>query len=169
VVLSEARKVTAHYRKRWILPLSSAALILLGIGLSLPLVDWKQDNYQPKQLAPAPAKQTDTRAESEQSMSKPALPQFNISIPPKMEYRAQEKTDSVGPERKRRQQAPAEVMLQSADSGRSDMTPEQWLREIETMIEAGREQAAKRALDGFIKIYPDYPLPKSLQTWQANE
>jgi hypothetical protein len=187
-VLAEARKVTARYRKRWILPLSSAALILLGVGLSLPLIDLKEDIYQPRLPLPASVEQTDSRPESESVLSKPAppqapaaasdgfeprsmaepVPQFEMASPPVMEYRARERSQALGPERKRKQQA-SEAKLQSADSGISDLPPEQWLLEIEAMIEAGRDPAAKRALNGFIKVYPDYPLPKSLRTWQAEQ
>jgi hypothetical protein len=187
-VLAEARKVTARYRKRWILPLSSAALILLGVGLSLPLIDLKEDIYQPRLPLPASVEQTDSRPKGESVLSKPAppqapaaasdgfkprsmaepVPQFEMASPPVMEYRARERSQALGPERKRKQQA-SEAKLQSADSGISDLPPEQWLLEIEAMIEAGRDQAAKRALNGFIKVYPDYPLPKSLRTWQAEQ
>lgn len=185
-ILGEARKVSAHYRKRWIVPLSSAALILLGIGLSLPLIDLQEDLYQPKQRASAPVEQVDSHAESEQVMAKPAqtppaaasdeargrlvepVPQREMVAPPATKYRARKQKQLLGPEPKRQRLLP-EAMLQSSDRGRSELTPEQWLLEIEAMIEAGRDQPARRALNGFIKIYPDYPLPKSLQTWQAKQ
>ncbi|MCG8489396.1 MAG: hypothetical protein MI756_18155 [Chromatiales bacterium] len=178
-VLSEARRATAKYRNRWIVPLSSAALILLGIGLSLPLIDL--DIYDEHQHMPAPAPQAESIYESDQALQKPALPtapasgavelrnqavpapQADLAAPPRMEQRAKAKR---APEREPLREVP-EAVLQSIDREQSDLTPELWLAEIEALIASGQDQAARHSLNGFMSTYPDYPLPESLLIWQS--
>ncbi|MCG7985914.1 MAG: hypothetical protein JAZ20_05160 [Candidatus Thiodiazotropha weberae] len=181
-VLNQARKATAKHRNRWIVPLSSAALLLLGIGLSLPLIDLRNDIYDQPPRLPAPAPQADSRFESDQTLQIPAqapassaielqkrsepVPQAELTSPPLMEQRARAKAREGAAERKQLQEAP-ETILQSIDSEKAHRTPELWLTEIEALIEAGQDQAARRSLDAFMVTYPDYPLPKSLQSWQS--
>ncbi|ODB83106.1 hypothetical protein A3194_16585 [Candidatus Thiodiazotropha endoloripes] len=181
-VLSRARKATAKYRNRWIVPLSSAALLLIGIGLSLPLIDLRHDVYDQPQHQPAPAPQAESLSESDQSLQKPAkapasrvierqnraepVPQADMAAPPLMEQRAKTKFRQGTAERKQLQEAP-ETMMRSIDSEKTHSTPERWLTEIEALIESGQDQAARRSLSAFRASYPDYPLPKSLQSWQS--
>ncbi|MCG7917929.1 MAG: hypothetical protein N0E37_09270 [Candidatus Thiodiazotropha taylori] len=183
-VLSEARRVAAKRRSRWILPLSSAALLLLGVGLSLPLIDLRNDFYQPPHSTPAPAPQAESRSESDQTLPAPAkapagqaiemqkraapAAQYELAAPPVMEQRARTKARAGKAERKQLRAVP-EASLQSTDSEAYQRPPERWLAEIEAMIESGQEQAARRSLTLFMTTYPDHPLPKSLQIWQSTQ
>jgi hypothetical protein len=181
VVLNEARRVTAKNRNRWIVPLSSAALILLGIGLSLPLIDLQNDIYHEKRRQPSPAQQVDSLSESDHELAKPTLPQApasrttkfrsmadpmpqpqaEMAAPPAVEYRAREKTHSTAAENR--------LQEQPHDSAQAVLTPQQWLVEIEQLIASGREQAARRALNEFMQRYPDHPIPESLQRLESAE
>ncbi|MBW9259985.1 MAG: hypothetical protein K1564_00300 [Candidatus Thiodiazotropha sp. (ex. Lucinisca nassula)] len=183
-VLSEARRVTAKRRNRWIVPLSSAALLLLGVGLSLPLIDLRNDIYQQPHSMPAPAPQAESGSESDQTLRTPAkapasqaierqnraepAPQSELAAPPLMEQRTRTKARAAEAARKQLRAAP-EATLQSTDSEAYQRPPERWLAEIEAMIESGQDQAARRSLSLFMATYPDYPLPKSLQIWQSTQ
>ncbi len=173
-VLSAARKAAANHRNRWMVPLSSAALILLGIGLSLPLIDLRDDIYDEPSYTPAPRQQTESYSESDRALQSPAssaspaggsIGRRNQAAPapPRKEPRAKAQR---APEKEPLGEAP-EAVLQAIDREQSDVTPELWLAEIEALIGSGRDRAARRSLDGFMSAYPDYPLPESLLIWQS--
>jgi hypothetical protein len=63
--------------------------------------------------------------------------------------------------------APAQGAAPAANEGSSPdpLTPEEWLRKIESLHLAGKTQEALDALARFRAEYPDHALPESVRRW----
>ncbi|MES9981153.1 MAG: hypothetical protein ABW107_20725 [Candidatus Thiodiazotropha sp. 6PLUC5] len=112
-ILSEARKVASKRRNRWIVPLSSAALVLLGVGLSLPLIELP---YEPSQQIKTPAKQQqDSYPEADIYLRKTPAPAASASAPP-LPYSIEESATGADSSSTTKRQALTPKMRRSLDS-----------------------------------------------------
>jgi hypothetical protein len=183
-ILSTAQRVALRRRRsRWIIPLSSAALLLLGVGLSLPLIDLPQIPAERQELRSVPAQQSVAPEQAPESTQPAATPSSARGAPSLKRLQERSSHDGRGSEAVPREMQAApktrpspafslgkaeetDAELQDFDSNL--LTPEQWLQEIEGLIRSGRHQQAKARLDQFIATYPEHPLPRSLQQWSSN-
>ncbi|MEN8179771.1 MAG: hypothetical protein ABFS39_14310 [Pseudomonadota bacterium] len=176
-ILAEAKAVTHHQRRRWLLPLSSAAVVLLGVTLTLKLMDQAPrlpqsiDDFNYEQPAESRAIQ---RAEKKQAQPAPAMMMESMSAPAK-EHKDKLKLQKAAP----RTSAPAGGSLQGLgqmdaseafESNQQDLPaveimddPAEWLAHIQMVLDRGERNRAVQELKAFIATYPEYPLPESLQ------
>ena len=182
-VLTQARHAAARRRKRWVVPLSSAALLLLGVSLTLPLIEPPEPLYESEPASPADYEKR-LLQEPDRSLQKSAPSQapagLRLSPPPSREALEQRESATAeideaaapAPALRARKRAQAESLgeasredpqpLAQEDAG---LTPQAWLERIEQLISADRQQAATESLAEFRTRYPDYPLPESVQQW----
>lgn len=176
-ILSEARKVASKRRNRWIVPLSSAALVLLGVGLSLPLIELP---YKPSQQLKTPTiLKQDSYPEADIYLKKAPVPAAPASAPA-LPYSIEESATGADSSSTIRRQALTPKMTRSLDTASNEkpeaelqafgetgaeLTPVAWLNQIELLIESNQLQAAKQQLEQFRLRFPEYPLPDSLKLW----
>ena len=184
-ILSEARHVARRRRNRWLLPLSSAAVVMLGLTLTLKLVD---------QEPTLPSVEDAAVDEAVEMMS---VPQKSVAGK-KQKAEAPLRRDMGGTtvmehkeaEVRLRQALPAEDGARPAAAGRAvaplsrdiDLLseeqappiekekvfagampvpdPEPWLERISKMVEAGESDKAVIELKRFRESYPDCPIPE---------
>ncbi len=139
-ILAAAREAVAPKKpvllrlrlRRWAVPVSLAATMVLGIGLLLQIES---------QQAVDPVPMLETLPEIEPMQIVPAgSVQKPMAAPPL-----------------RAQTAPR---MESALSEELSLTrsPEQWLQEIEELRQQGRNAEAEASLQEFRRQYPDYPI-----------
>ncbi|MES9833744.1 MAG: hypothetical protein ABW139_16025 [Candidatus Thiodiazotropha sp. DIVDIV] len=177
LILNEARKVTSRRRSRWIVPLSSAALLLLGVGLTLPLIELPYESSQEFEKPTLPIQ--DSYPEEDLYLKKAPAPAAQASAPalPKSLRERSTSADS-SPATRRQALAPkmksspttapegmSEAEVQSFDAKGVELTPDVWLNQIEVLIQSNQHQSAKHQLQQFRTRYPDYPLPDAVELW----
>ena len=180
-VLAQARRAARQRRRRWLLPLSTAAVVMVGLTLTLRMVDQEKhlptmEDYAVEQEAPS--KMLERRPAS----PRPMLQERTALTEMKKEKRLRTTppaTDmAVEPSRARPLSAPAKSLdrLESVEqeegeiaSGVSIAEPRRWLQEIERLIETNQTEQAKAALLKFRRAYPDYPIPERLRAFIGNE
>ncbi len=117
--------------RRWAVPVSLAATMVLGIGLLLQM--------ESQQMAdPVPMLETLPEADPMQIVPAGSV-QKQMAAPPL-----------------RAQTAPR--MKPALPEPSSTRFPEQWLQEIEELREQGRNAEAEASLKEFRRQYPDYPI-----------
>lgn len=192
-VLASARRAVRQRRNRWMLPLSTAAVLMLGLTVLLKL----NSEWQPgrefnddtptsvtleektesaagtlaKRAAPAPAKTLELNA---------ALP--SSAIAPRDEQprkTAKEKSEIASTLGSASDTAPiSDSTLQQAETSNETETPfvsgmaqaeqkvlepKAWIKKIRKLIEAKNIDEAKKELKAFRKHYPDYKLADDLK------
>ncbi|MCU7875420.1 MAG: hypothetical protein KZQ84_01235 [Candidatus Thiodiazotropha sp. (ex Lucinoma borealis)] len=182
-ILALASREASRRRRRWLFPLSSAAVILLGVTLTLQLVE-------PPELAPESEELLLEAPDSNQRSRTSEVPHKSISMPvptvakPSMEFPqdSSAKTrqapagfahDAESQNRQIQQTDRQEVRRkellqlgrQKKDAREIDSDPQLWLEIIGQQIESGKVEAGQLALAEFRKRYPDYPLPEHLQQY----
>lgn len=128
-------------RRRWVLPVSIAAVIVLSVSVALEVERERSDLAQ----------QPGGPAESGNAASPaPAAPAKLMQAPI--------------PERKL-EKAPARSSARSArPSGQSiESSPEQWLARIAELRRAGRNDEADKQFTEFRRRFPDYRIPPAMQ------
>lgn len=174
-ILAEAQVVARGRRRRWLVPLSSAAVVLLGLTFTLRLVDQAPrlpqtgedfstelpaeieviPRAEKKQVLPKPAMMMDSlpgRAKEEGVKLRKAAPRSSVPSPNKVEtfgdmdlYEALESDN------------------QALKSVEMEDTPADWLARIEMYLDKGDRAKAIQELKAFMFRYPDYSLPKALE------
>jgi len=182
-ILEQARLAARHNRRRWLVPLSSAAVVLLGLTLTLQLMEQEPglsdiDDYLSEQ-APKSERVEGATIEKNQKAASPVL---QAPAPPEVkkdslrsremapaEYDAAPAASGISaPERRMQDAAPAKILAEPASSQPADgMTaheePEAWLARISALYEQGETQAAIEEMAIFRQHYPDHPVPDTLK------
>jgi hypothetical protein len=189
-ILEQANRAVRHRRRRWMLPLSTVAVVMIGLTLTLKMVDMEPRLSSPedfaveeealmevpetKSKAPQPMRQeraAPAAAKKEKRMraAEPVLemqPQLDMAPSPSREKSLQAPTapSSTGVAEEGR------VLLKEEQASDVEFAnPEEWLREIEQMVEADKLEQARVALERFREVYPDYPVPEKLVAIENRE
>jgi hypothetical protein len=180
-ILAEAKAVTQHRHRRWLLPVSSAAVVLLGVTLTLQLQD--QVSRLPQTLedfgAEIPAEmQADQRAAKKQVV--PPAPALMMEPSSKRIEEGRAKLQKSAPGRSvtadsafesLRERDEAEV-LENSDQNQQAIelveNPAVWLQRIQNYLHEEDRSKAIAELKAFKSRYPDYPLSERLQTLELD-
>lgn len=170
-ILAQARRQAGRRRHRRWLSLSTAAVLVLGLSLTLnmleqeppQLMDPVMESYdaapakresmpaeppsltapaEGKAMAPAPVERQRFKALQAPAASAPMLDKGDVEV------------ESVGGVRQER----LSVQEEAAES-----SEEAWLQRIEGLLQSGQDEAARVELRRFRERYSDYPLPEALQ------
>lgn len=175
-ILSEAQSRTRRQRNRWLFSISTAAVVLLGITLTLQLLeqaprlpktieDIESDrSTESRSVAPS----EERRAMSAPKMMRESLPSsdqekhFNAQkaahrrpMPAGMSDSGQRQMEEMGFD------GIEQPLMESAEPSQA---PVEWLSSIDKQIEAGETERAIQELRAFVKLYPNYLLPEKFQT-----
>ncbi|MEJ2590633.1 MAG: hypothetical protein P8178_04375 [Candidatus Thiodiazotropha sp.] len=179
-ILAQARRRLAQRRRRWLMPVSTVAVILLGFSLTLTLVERPEWSSAPPRPAPAeheapsqsvaappaPAAPPSGAGMREESMRRKSAPATQAAAPePAAESDAVELQDAGKPSPtllKRERQAPA-----AAVSGMAVESPQVWIDEMLELLRKGQTEAARQSLQAFRRVYPEHPLPPALKAIEA--
>jgi hypothetical protein len=187
-----ARRVAQRRRYRWILPLSSAAVVLLGLSLTLKLGELARP---PEEAILSEKEEADVKSEStftldgaEPETLAPMSPSPLVkklppldddtaihmrkrSTTPTQEYARgerhgliQDQAATIGAAApSRAQAAPQEASASEFGSAIGlDSDPTSWLRHIRDLVAQGRTDDAAAQLAEFRTGYPNHPLPDDL-------
>jgi hypothetical protein len=151
-ILDAARRAAQSRpgRRRWMLPASIAAVIVLSVGVALQVQRERSD------LMDQPA----TPAEAGKAAA-PALKPSPAPAPP-----ASDNVMRAPALERKPQDLPARPAARSGSlsAGRSvEASPEQWLTQIAELRRAGRDDEADRQLAEFRRRYPDYRIPQPIR------
>lgn len=186
-ILAEARLSARRRRNRWLLPLSSAAVVMLGLTLTLKLLDQEPtlpsvDDFAVDEAAEVKSIPQRSMAEKKQKALTPGKVEMGVSS-------TMEEQDA---ELRLRKMAPAEELPRPAAVGRaavplpqgvralaedeqplrqesesvnnmSAMEPELWLEHIIEMVDTENIDEAVAELKRFRASYPDYSIPEELR------
>lgn len=184
-VLDAARR--ASRRRRWIFPLSTAAILVIGVGLVLRTAMQPEFGTHPAGI-PGTLTDSPSGAEAEQTPS-PAQarrPRADDAAAPAAKPQAappRELTpgllheERAEPPRTRSKASAAPQVAPEADMGMSvekappraapddlpQAQPEPWLTRIRELLLEGRRAEAKQQLAAFRRQYPGYPIPEDLR------
>jgi len=182
-ILEQARITARHNRRRWLVPLSSAAVVLLGLTLTLQLMEQEPtlsdiDDY----LSDEAPKTEAVEGAAREKKQKAASPVLQAPAPAEMrkdslrsremapaEYDAAPAASGISaPEHMMQDVAPAKTLAEPASSQPADaMTaqeePEAWLARISALYEQGETQTAIEEMASFRQHYPDHPVPDTLK------
>lgn len=188
-VLAEAQRVARRRPRRWLLPLSTAAVVVVGVTLVLKMGMQPQFSPQPagvpheppgpvsapEQRQPTPVAPPARDSRAEEALSPPLK---SASPPPrptaKRRTEGLESLSEPAQSDRMRFKAPAAPAVQSKAAGapaaeereslnvQDAPTPELWLKQIEELLTSGRQSEAKAQLAAFRRRYPDRSIPKEL-------
>ncbi len=145
-ILAAARRET-HLRRaprRWVLPLSLAALLVLSVSVTLQMQHERPD-LENETAAPAQAGKAAVPAAPAPSAADRAAPAH--AAEPKAAQRAAGATTQQG--------------RPSRESGAE--SPEQWLARIAELRREGHDAEADRRLAEFRRRFPDYRIPQPVR------
>ena len=144
-ILDAARRAAQSRpaRRRWMLPASIAAVIVLSVGVALQ-VQRERSDLAGQLGAPAKA------GKSAAPVSAPPASD-NVSRAPALERKLQE--------------SPARSATQSGKPLEQpvEASPEQWLARIAELRREGRDDEADRQLAEFRRRFPNYRIPESMR------
>jgi len=144
-VLASARRATRQRRQRWILPLSTAAVLMLGITVLLKL----NSEWQPRDSAPVSAPHEE-KSEITESLGSSA------------DTTSMSDSTVMQADKLKEGESPVEPgMLQAEQKA---LEPKPWIEKIHKLIEEKKLDEAKKELEAFRKHYPDYKLPNDLKS-----
>jgi hypothetical protein len=126
-------------RRRWLLPASIAAVVVLSVGVALQVQRERSD--QGGQLG----------APSEAGKKAAPSASGNVVRAPALEREPRELPAASGAQAGRPSRQSIEV------------SPEQWLAQIAELRRDGRDDEADRQLAEFRRRFPDYRIPQSLR------
>lgn len=192
LVLAEARRAAqprlrlmkggriSQMTRRWAIPLSLAATLIVTIGVVTnlkdspsPLVFSAPQAVPPTAQAPTPMTPELRETQKEQGAAKPLRQEKrrrnerNAALLEKAEEEADAALVAPAPSQEAMPQEEAESLfsdpgtgqqIRSADTKRgiSDRSPKDWLADIGQLFQAGKRREAEDSLRAFQKDYPDY-------------
>ncbi|MCU7851939.1 MAG: hypothetical protein KZQ80_06980 [Candidatus Thiodiazotropha sp. (ex Monitilora ramsayi)] len=178
-ILAQAHAQARSRRRRWMLPLSTAAVILLGTSLTLTLV-------QPPVSTQLPDEKTDVMSDALEEMTPkassppaaaPAMKRQAVApagespvleLQSAMPSRAEMDTDVLAPierrasEKKREKSSFAQAMAEK-EAIEVLRTPEVWISDMRLLLRDGEVEKLQHELTAFREHYPDTPLPLELE------
>lgn len=161
--VSARPRPAAPFSGRWQLPVSLAAVLIVTV-LLVPLLQ-EEPHEKEKHDAATPVPSTVMPYDTDVS-APPAAMRQEVAAPKKQKARARPETQPVREEAEQKQG----VLLREV-AGDAAMTgePDQQLKSIEALVDAGDETAAFAELQEFKRRYPDYPLPPGLEAlWKKD-
>jgi hypothetical protein len=187
-ILEQARLTARQHRRRWLVPLSSAAVVLLGLTLTLKLMELEPDlfdindylsNEAPKSKAIEPSVPKKEQLEKKQKAAHPALQApaplmkgedtlRSREIAPAENDATPAVSGSSVPERMMEEASPTRMMEEpvvspSINGAAPAEAPEEWLARIMHLNEQGDTQTAIEEMARFRQHYPEYPVPDTLK------
>lgn len=182
-ILEQARITARHHRRRWLVPLSSAAVILLGLTLTLQLMEQEPtlpdiDDY----LSEEPSKTEAIEGATGEKKQKAASPVLQAPARPELEkdslrsremapaeYDAAPAASGISAPGSMMQDVPPAKLMSEPVSSQADETirpyeePEAWLARISALYEQGETRTAIEEMASFRQHYPDHPVPDTLK------
>jgi len=155
-ILAAARRAASSRpgRRRWVLPVSIAAVVVLSVSVALQVQRERTDQAEqygvPVEAGKAAAPAAPAAAPQPALKSAPA-PAANVMQAPAAESRREEAPAQAA--------APAASMLQKS----AEASPKARLARIAELRRAGRDQEADRQLAEFRRRFPDYRIPPAMQ------
>lgn len=185
-ILSAARSAARRRRLRWIVPASSAALVLLGLSISYRFLEDLAELEAPEALAPSllqegpasePSDRRDPKPLPEPGARPAPNPETSEPLRRPIETPAPRATPGQSSETKSRRAAPAtpEPQLRArvpepamprameAEEESPARPPDQWLEQIRAHKAAGDLDAARDLLSEFLRQFPDAETPQDLR------
>jgi hypothetical protein len=147
-ILAASRRATrSHSRpRRWALPLSIAALVVLSVSVTL----------QMQHERPELAEQSSAPAQASKSVAPPPAAPAPLAADKVMRAPA--------PERRLEKSAAGAMAPQARPSLESSgEAPERWLARIAELRRDGRDDEADRQLAEFRRRYPGYRIPEAMR------
>ncbi|MCU7810162.1 MAG: hypothetical protein KZQ77_02855 [Candidatus Thiodiazotropha sp. (ex Notomyrtea botanica)] len=178
-ILAQAHAQARSRRRRWMVPLSTAAVILLGTTLTLTLV-------QPPVSTQLPDEENDAMSDALEEMAPkassppaaaPAMKRQAVAPagePPVLELqsampsRAEMDADVLAPmerrasEKKREKSSFGQAMAEK-ETVEAVQTPEAWINDMRSLLRDRKVDALELELKAFRERYPDTPLPPELE------
>lgn len=169
-ILAAARRSTSSWSKRWAVPLSLAAVVVLSVTVTLRIQHEKPEIAAPERHKPraeVPAKPAEPRAFVPDPAPSPAPAlQAQARVPASAPAAsASGAVAGLAAERDRRTDRAAEAMAKRAEAPAHVLaeTPERELERITELRRQGRHDEADKALAVFRKRYPDYRIPEEMR------
>jgi hypothetical protein len=158
-ILTEARRAARRSQRRRLVPLASAALVLLGLSFSLRLLWFEHPASQP-----SPAGRLQERdQEQARPPAAPAPPPVPAAVArPAPPAKATAPAPPPPAPTDMRAGATAPASIQAETEG-AVAAPDPWLTQILTLLHQGDRDAARQELEAFRRRYPGHPLPEELQ------
>jgi hypothetical protein len=140
-ILDAARRAAQSRpgRRRWMLPASIAAVIVLSVGVALE-VQRERSDLADQPAAPAEAGRAAAPSASGNVMRAPALERKLLEAP-----------------------ARSTSQPESLSSRSAEGSPEKWLAQIAELRREGRDDEADRQLAEFHRRFPDYRIPEPMR------
>ncbi len=173
-VLASARRALRQRRQRWILPLSTAAVLMLGITVLLKINSEWQPGDALERSAPAPAMHEEKAAGVLAKKAAPVSPEPRAlrAVPPQQAARAKtEIAESLGAAAdaapmmdSTMHEAESPIIAGIAQTEQKALEPQPWIEKIRKLLLEKKPDEAKKELEAFRKHYPDYKLPNDLKS-----
>lgn len=185
-ILHLARQAISARRPRWLVSVATAAVLVLGLTLTLHVVEPPQWTPEEESAPPAPASlEYAPRVSAPVLQAEPKKLEQRMfdrrQAPATSEYKewGQESATSAFPAASPKRDdaggpamfeadeviAPLGNILAPAKPLKMNTNPEQWLKEIERLLDQGELPQVREALLRFRAEYPDHPIPERLRPW----
>lgn len=178
-VLTSARHAVRQRRQRWMLPLSTAAVLMLGITVLLKLNSEWQPGHDLEGGAPAsPALEKKSKDTSVGMLAKKAAPEPQaLKAPPQAARAKTEIAESLGfaadsapmsgsviLEADKQKETESPILSGIVQTEQKVLEPKPWIKKIRKLLEAKKLAESRKELQAFRKHYPDYRLPDDLKS-----
>lgn len=159
--LDAAILAAARRRRRWAVPVSIAAVVVLAVGVALRLQLERPEVSEPVALEPrrleAPATPPVASSAAKQETRADAAPRERAPSAPAPQAAA----PAPAPESTERRSAAGNVAVGKIRS--IPETPEQWLERIARLRAEGKDPEADESLAAFKRRYPDFEIPAAMR------
>ncbi len=171
-VLASARRAVRQRRQRWIVPLSTAAVLMLGLTVLLKI----NSEWQTKESVPMAMPHEEKAEASAGMLAKKAAPaspapQVLRAVPPQQSSRAKteiaESFGAVADAVQKTDKQKENETLAIAGAAQAEpkvLEPKPWIEKIRKLIEEKKLDEGRKELRAFRKRYPDYKLPNDLKS-----
>ncbi|MCU7845186.1 MAG: hypothetical protein KZQ93_15260 [Candidatus Thiodiazotropha sp. (ex Monitilora ramsayi)] len=182
-ILAQAHRYARSRRRRWLIPLSTAAVILLGTSLTLTLVQPPTEIMAPDEMddafseelapqSPGPASPPAAAPVIKRQAIMPEARQPAVELQSALPSRAATDADVSVPKEKRsaemkQQRFSTAPAMPEREVGESIRTPQAWIDAMLTMLRKGDLKALRAELVLFRKRYPELPLPSELADFES--
>lgn len=143
---------------RWLGSLATAAVVVLAVSIVI-----QQDQEGP---TPPMPKSDGYRLDKATSAEKRAGDETAAEQEPGRAELMLQRAPSAAPGERptpREGTVPPAVLEEALEKDATVSTPEDWVRRMLQLAQAGRHEELRAELDAFREAYPDYPLPPELQ------
>ena len=145
--------------RRWALPLSVAAVIVLSVTVTLEM---QHERAQPENRIETPQEPKIESQTAPASVAKaPSAPALERKIDMSTNAPAAARLSRESADRERFERAAPAAAEERAQQLGADQSPERWLERIAELRRAGRDDEADRLLAEFRRRFPDYRIPEA--------